>query len=857
MEPLEPHLQQANPAPSQPAPGSNGHQPAPAPSAPTAPLGSPTAAYVRTIFSASGASTLAWVAGAVFAAGLFGAGLLFSAVFAVALSEGSGSGGAADVLSIDFGQVIAGFLVLLGALLGGGIAIDAEVNAGLFAASGVVSARVIPFGIYALLIAGVALVAGLRMRHQRIPAPSLAAEACRSAVEGGLVAAFLAAITGLASFGGSAYFGGIAVRTQAPLVFLTVFFAVAATLWLTRALLQGRAVGAFARGWAASLREAAWYLTVQGVVFAAVALVVLVIASVHVGNGAPVLAGSVLLGNFAVAAAALGQFGGLTAGTSSAGSMSVTVFDAPDGHGAWLPVSAVVVIVVASTVVGVRRPRTDRPEWRRVWQMPLVVFGGWCALALGIVGVHVDGEVSAAMQLGLVGSVGLSWTSPFLAGIAAGVASVGAEFIPLVLFRINPALLTVLGGRRAAQLWLHGTRVPEPATPSAAFPAPAASNPQAQHPQQPSPAEQNPQAWYTPPVGAGAPASQPNDAAADAPAAAPHPALAPPKPMSRKARERLIVSLSVAGVLAVLAIASAATVAIVNQSRDPAAMVSQYLQLLEAGKADEATRLVDPGLQTSDRALLTDEVLGAAEQRIEVVRVETTSRAEGTANVHVTYALDGERFEAELLVEQGPKEYLVLDTWELREPLLVSATLTGPEATSLTLGTSEVPLERNEYGGSASREVYVYPGVYTVTTPTNEYLQSSTEQLRAAVGHEAEPAVAEVTVKPSARFEAEVLQQVQQRITQCVTIPTNMDDACPYVTQDTDLAEMKVVQQPEGFEDISLTHFTSLEGKIAVRQNPSSWIKEPSLRESDVTVRGEIEFEKGKPKITEINVGGW
>lgn len=555
-----------------------------------------------------------------------------------------------------------------------------------------------------------------------------------------------------------------------------------------------------------------------------------------------------LLGNLAVAAAALGQFGGLTAGTSSAGSMSVTVFDVPDGHGAWFPVFALVAIVVASVVVGVRRPRTDRPEWRRIWQMPLVVFGVWCALALGIVGVHVDGEVSAAMQLGLVGSVGLSWPSPFLAGIAAGVASVGAEFIPLFLFRINPGLLTVLGGRRAAQLWVQGSRVPEPASPSAASPAQAEQNLQP-----PSPAGQNPQVWYTPAVVAGAPASQPHDAAVEARGAAP----APPKPLSRKARERLIVSLSVAGVLAVLATASVATVAIVNQSRDPAATVSQYLQLLEAGKADQATQLVDPGLQTSDRVLLTDEVLGAAEQRIEVVRVETTSRAEGTANVHVTYALDGERFEAELLVEQGPKEYLVLDTWELREPLLVSATLTGPEATSLTLGKSEVPLERNEFGGSASREVYVYPGVYTVTTPTNEYLKSSTEQLRAAVGHEAEPAVAEVTVKPSPKFEAEILQQVQQRITQCVTIPTNMDDACPYVTQDTDLAEMKVVQQPGGFEDISLKQLTSLEGKVAVRENPSSWNKEPRLRESDVTVRGEIEFEKGKPKITEINVGGW
>lgn len=823
--------------------------PAPAPRNPA------VAAYVRAVFSSGGMATVAWIAGVVLAAGLLGAILLLSAAASGADSSSPGFGDP-SALGADFGQVIAGLLVALGVGFGGGISVDANIAAGFIEASGRASLAVFPLGVLAAVVAGSAVVARLRMRGERLLAPTIGAEIARAAIEGGLVALAMTVLTAFASLGGSGEFGGVAVRTRAGFVFVTVLVAVAVAVFLARTALRRRVSGAVDGMWISSLREAGLALAVQFAAFGAAAVVVLVIACADAESAAPLLAGLPLLGNLAVAGAALGQFGGLSAAGGSFGSAGITAFDVPNGHGWWAIVVAVLGLVVASVAVGLRRSRTARPVWGRTWQMPLIVFAVWCALALGAAGMTAQGEMLAALNFSGGGSVGLTWPTPFLAGIGAGLVSIGAEFLPVLVYRMHPSLLSAFGGRSAVQAWIAGTAAPA----TAQVPWPASQGAASTEAALPDPAP-----LATTPLGApsAAPTAAPlpgaeaiRDPAISDPAPQ-NPGLPAPAPMSRRAKTRLIVALSAVGSVALLAVCAAVTVSLLNQSRDPAGAVREYLALLERGEAERASALLDPGIQNADRELLTDEVLGSAKHRISVESVETTSRSDAGARVHAVYSLDGERFEIDLEVARGPKEFLVLDTWRLEEPLLVAATLSGDGVPSLLVGETEIGFGERDAGSYASRDVYVYPGVYAVTGATNDYTTASVEELRAAASTVSGPAFAEVSVEPNEQFEEAVLKQVRARIAQCVEIPTNMDSVCPYITRDKELAEMKVVSQTDGFESIDLMRFEASPAKIAVRPNPTSWDKDPELRESDVTVSGGIEFVDGEPMVTEMWMGGW
>lgn len=796
-------------------------------------------AYIRAIFSPLGIRTLAWIAGAVIAAGLVGASLLMAAAL-----------GSANGAVPEFGQFIAGLLLGLGTALGGGIAVDANVDAGFLSVSGSGAITVIPLGVYAALVAGVAVAARVRLRSDRIDAPTLGAEVARAGIEAGLIALMVTILTGFVRVGGGAGFGGLELSTRPGLTFLSVLIAVAVTLVLSRTSLRRRTRGTVDGPWAIGLRESGRYFAVLLVVFGVVAMVALVMFAAQADNGALLAAGLPLLGNVALAAASIGHLGGVSVTLGSGLSETVSVFEVPDGFGIWLVFAALLNVVAAAGVIGVRRQRVQRAVWSRVWQFPLLAFGIWVVLSLGVAGVRIGGDLTSFASIGADVSVGLSWVTPFVMGVAAALTSIAAEYAPLVAYRIHPRLLALFGGRRATHEWLVGSAaIPATAVFDTVAPGRAvtgtSTTPAVTGPAEPSEQDALPSL--------GLPDS--SFPSGDVPISM----LPPREPMSPGIKRGIIVGLSIVGLVAVLAAGAAVTVSLLNQQRDPSQTVKHYLGLLSEGRADSATELVDPGVKNSDRVLLTDEVLGAAEVRLEVVGLETIERSDEYATVSATLSLDGERFERIFSLRAGPKEYSVLDTWELEQPLLVPVVLSAEGAEALTVGQTEVALEPTEFEDGFSKALYVYPGIYSVSGASTEYVEQSTEMLRATPEESSRGQSVTITATPSAQFETEVLQQVQARIQQCVEIPTNLDEVCPYITRDDDLAEMKVVTQPDGFEHLSLTEFVSLQGEIAVRSNPGLFDREPELRESPVQVSGGIVFKNGKPRIEDphMNTWGW
>lgn len=326
-------------------------------------------------------------------------------------------------------------------------------------------------------------------------------------------------------------------------------------------------------------------------------------------------------------------------------------------------------------------------------------------------------------------------------------------------------------------------------------------------------------------------------------------------PQRPKSKRALVITLSIVGVI-VVSSAIAITVAILNQARSPEAAVTRYVEFIADGKAEAANRLVDPGIANDERVLLTDEVLGESTSPIEIVDVRSNYRTDSRASVRVTLSIDGERYEDDLSVVSGPKEALVLDTWRVEDPLLSQVSVSSNDLDSVTVGSTDVALEDDGYGHH-SRRLAAYPGVYEVSGASTDYVTASTESLRVVDKFSLGESV-DVTLTPSEAFEKEVLKQVQARVTACLTIPTNMEDGCPYAVRNDDLAELKVITQPDGFSVITLDSFAATEATIAVRENPTSYNPEPKLEKSTIDVTGKVSLDGGKPKIEEVYMAsGW
>lgn len=725
---------------------------------------------------------------------------------------------------IDPTQMVSLFLLGLGVALGGGITVTATVDTS-FVSGLDGSLSLIPLGSLAAVVGVVSVLSWWRSRHDRSVSPHSGAELARAVIEAAGIALVATLLTAFAAYEDTMMLAGLEFRTRPGLVFLTLMVTVSVTLFAIREWRRRRISGARERAAALAAREGALYLIVQFVAFGLAALIFSVIASAHLGNVAPFFAGLPLLVNLAELAAALGMFGAVGYSLDRYATTTSGVFDVDNGL--WLILVAVIVTITAAGVIGIRRLRTHVPIWSRVWQMPLIVFVAWCALALGPARFSASGEALSILSMSGTVSAGVTWWTPLLAGLWAAAASIAAEFLPTLVHRANPAILVLLGGRRQAEMWVRGEDASAP----------------------------------TPPVQDGietgsAELAEEGGGAETGRAAGGESPLSR-EPLTPRARRILIASSAVVGGIVLLVIAGSITVGLVNQSRDPASVVRSYLELIAEGRADEANRVVDPGLRNDERVLLTDDALGEAEQRIEVVEVRTIERSPAGASVEATMALDGERFEKTFFVAPGPKELWVLDTWELQEAMVVPVSVGSTGLDAVTVGDVEVSLEDEEavYSGHRSRDLYAYPGLYAATAPETDYVTPSNEPLRVTPVVETGLSIGvDVTAEPSEAFVDSVLTQVQERITQCVQVPTNMDDVCPYVTRHDDLTEMTVVAQTEGFDAITLDFFQASDATIAVRESPSLFDREPDLDEFDIGVSGTIVLEDGKPVISDLSM---
>lgn len=270
---------------------------------------------------------------------------------------------------------------------------------------------------------------------------------------------------------------------------------------------------------------------------------------------------------------------------------------------------------------------------------------------------------------------------------------------------------------------------------------------------------------------------------------------------------------------AVLALGGYLTAAaVISNSSDPSDIVSSYLGAIADGDASAAAQIVDPDDAVNDATYLTDDVLGAAASRIEVVRVTTTERDGDTAEVEAEMQLAGQSYTRTFTVTREPDAFWLLQPgWRPDSPLTVDVAVVVQDDLSLT-GVEQVDLAGAaldldvDASGSRSTSAYVpvYPAVYELTGPDRgPYLEIAPADLVAFPSAKmGDTAVGGLAVTATEELYTAILDAAKVRADACVEPGTSTDAACPAIMRDEDPSTIGVIQEPYDLSFVNGHRFT-------------------------------------------------
>lgn len=599
-------------------------------------------------------------------------------------------------------------------------------------------------------------------------------------------------------------------------------------------------------------------------------------------------AGVAALGYIGITLSGLGEWSG-----SSHGLGDMSAFD---GGAISLMLAALVVMFVLATVAVavLRRPNYGPVRWLYIaYAAPTaLVLWGYSIYAYARFSLNMD-----ALGYGGKGDVGLAPVSIVNLVIYTALVSLAAEFAPRYLrnLRFRPVLVPAAGAAAMAAGTTPAVAVPGavaavpgavpvagsapvvtgsmPAVaPSAATGSVPVTNPAAvamptanvasdqQLPLTGSAGVASGATAYSAPGVASAPASgQMNPYTTTYPRA-------PRKPLSKKAK------VSLAAVLAVVLVVIIGVVGVnmINSGRTAEETVRNYAQLIADGKYDEANKVVDPGVATNMRMLLTDKAHDGVKNavKVESVTQKDTGEKSKLSYVEVVLRINGERSSYYVSVKQGDNEYGVLKTWKIMSPLLTSA-INFPargEVKGYKVGSVDLTVPAPQ-DGAAPMFFPMYPGVYNVEVQGSNpgYVKTSLNKKQIVVATDGRSGDGkylsqsssglEVKVEPTDKLKSWALDQVRDKVKSCAsTSGTNMDRDCPFEVRSRDLDVLEVKSLPtslDTFEYSDYDHRIRVQGTgtITYKYKDSSYVKW-DRQDVDYEVTGYISFdEKGQPQI--------
>ncbi|MBS1907181.1 MAG: DUF2510 domain-containing protein [Actinobacteria bacterium] len=309
---------------------------------------------------------------------------------------------------------------------------------------------------------------------------------------------------------------------------------------------------------------------------------------------------------------------------------------------------------------------------------------------------------------------------------------------------------------------------------------------------------------------------------------------------ARKRRKGLVAALvGVACLVLLIGVGVVATLMLNGGPRSATATVQSYVDAIAAGDAAKANSLGDPGIPEKYRSLLTDEVLRSADSRIQVRDVKLVGETSTRATVQASFSLSGKSFTHRFMLRKGPNEFLVLNTWRLQDALVFPVEFSPLGPGRLALGSMSIP----------SATHWMYPGAYTFHAAPSPYFEGGDATLVLTAGSPDSHEIVQPAQSPTGALTDKVLTAVKDRVTACVSVPTNMDDPCPAAARNTDLSALSVAAQPSGLVSLTADRFESEAATIVTQSNTRSGYTPPPKRTS-FALSGSISWQSGEPEIS-------
>jgi hypothetical protein len=309
-------------------------------------------------------------------------------------------------------------------------------------------------------------------------------------------------------------------------------------------------------------------------------------------------------------------------------------------------------------------------------------------------------------------------------------------------------------GAQAAGAYTQGAYTQGPYT-QGAYPQPAQPDPNNSAPQQPY----NPGAPGAYPQGGGYP-----QAGGYGGPGGPGFPQSPPRPPADPAKKKKIILFSsiAAGIVLLLIIAIVAVNAINTTQYGPEATVKNYLTAISQGKASAANKLVDPGVSKGAAALLSDDVLKESKELMKNPKITDVSTRGDSANVEVSYSIDGTVFDGALQLSKDGKQGVFFDKWKIDKPLLASVYVYTTEGNLVSVNGVDVDFGKNY-------ELVAYPAAYEIGAPESSFFEAEAQTFVAATGSKANYDSIDLELAPTQELTDAVQEQVNAYLDTCAT----------------------------------------------------------------------------------------
>jgi hypothetical protein len=331
----------------------------------------------------------------------------------------------------------------------------------------------------------------------------------------------------------------------------------------------------------------------------------------------------------------------------------------------------------------------------------------------------------------------------------------------------------------------------------------------------------------------------------------------PPRQPADPAKKKKIILISaIAGGLVLLLIIAIVVINSINSSQyGPEATARNYLTAISQGKASTANKLVDPGVSKGAAALLSDDVLKESKALMKNPKVTDVSTRGDSANVELTYSIDGTVYDGNLQLSKDGKQGVFFDKWKIDKPLLASVYVYTTEGNMVSVNGNDVDFGK-------SYELAAYPAAYEIGAPESSFFEAEAQTFVAATGSKAVYDSIDLELTPTQELTDAVQEKVNEYLDTCATQTVPNPENCGlrslyyFDFSGEPSFSYKVDKYPEITVDETGTYFDATKGKVT--GTATGELSYPGGQGSavytwdDWTVRGSIVIDGDEVTIEDI-----